>query len=57
MNVCASQFFGRNLLAYVNIQNLFDTEWQISNEATLTRLGTPRAFIAGLRVGVGGSSR
>ena len=47
---------GRNLLAYLNIQNVFDTEWQISNEASLTRLGTPRAIIAGLRVGVGSAA-
>ena len=43
------------LLAYATIQNVFDTEWQISNEATLIRLGTPRALLAGLRVRLAGA--
>lgn len=43
------------LLAYATIQNVFDTEWQISNEATLIRLGTPRALFAGLRVRLAGA--
>ncbi|MDH3732709.1 MAG: TonB-dependent receptor [Gemmatimonadota bacterium] len=47
----------RTLLAYATIQNVFDTEWQISNEATLTRVGTPRAFVGGLRIRVSGAAR
>lgn len=43
------------LLAYATVQNVFDTKWQISNEATLTRLGTPRALFAGLRVRLAGA--
>jgi outer membrane receptor protein involved in Fe transport len=45
------------ILLFANIQNLFDTEWQISNEASLIRLGTPRVFAAGFRIRLGGAAR
>jgi len=45
------------LMAYATVQNLFDTEWQISNETTLTRIGAPRTLIGGLRFRVAGAAR
>ncbi|MFV1986081.1 MAG: TonB-dependent receptor [Gemmatimonadota bacterium] len=45
------------LSAFATVQNIFDAEWQISNEPSLTRLGTPRSFIGGLRIRVNGAAR
>jgi len=46
-----------SLTAYATVQNLFDTSWQISNEPILTRLGTPRYFVGGLRARLAGVPR
>jgi len=44
--------------AYATIQNVFDTESEISHEVNgLIRLGTPRTFIGGLRLRLAGARR
>lgn len=46
------------LSAFATIQNVFDTEWEISHEVNgLIRLGTPRAFTGGFRLRLDGARR
>ncbi|MDX1396747.1 MAG: TonB-dependent receptor [Gemmatimonadota bacterium] len=48
---------GRDFQLFASVQNIFDVEWEVGNESSLIRLGTPRVFTGGVRVRLAGASR